>query len=78
VTSPSWDPSHGQLPNSETITDAVLYLHTEDEHGCPLRGSTRSSERCRFTVNHWTEFATPTEELWEGLKELKGKNNYVN
>lgn len=28
-TSPPWDPSHGQAPNPDTVTDARLCLQTE-------------------------------------------------
>ena len=28
VSSPTWDPFHGQAPNPDTITDAMLCLHT--------------------------------------------------
>jgi hypothetical protein len=30
VTSPTWDPSKGQAPNVDTITDAMLCLQTGD------------------------------------------------
>lgn len=28
MTSPIWDSSHGQTPNPNTVTDAMLYLQT--------------------------------------------------
>jgi hypothetical protein len=46
---PTWDPSHGVRvgwgwgdPRPDTITDAMMYLQTGAQHGCPPRVPTSS------------------------------------
>ena len=37
MTSPNWDPSQGEAPRPETITDAMMYLQIGASHGYPPR-----------------------------------------
>ena len=55
MTCPTWDPSHGQSPIPDTITDAVLlvdrsltWLSSKEEYQ-------QLSETDADTAKHWTE-----------------------
>jgi hypothetical protein len=45
----------------DTISDAVVYLHTEAKPGCPLRGPTcRSKSQMQIlALNQWSEARDP-------------------
>ena len=41
-TGPNLDPTQGEAPRPDTITDAMVYLQTGAYHDCPLKGPTSS------------------------------------
>ena len=49
------------VPNLDSITDAMLWLHTGVLHGCPLRGPTSSwLKQMQILIDtHWTEVGEP-------------------
>ena len=38
----TWDPSQGNAPRPDTITDSMVCLQTGAQHCCPMRGPTSS------------------------------------
>jgi hypothetical protein len=42
VTGPIWEPSQEEAPRPDTITDALVYVQTGAQRGCPLRVPTSS------------------------------------
>ena len=57
MTSANWDQVQGEASGPDTITDALVYLHTEAKHGCPLRVPTsRSKSQMQILApNQWSE-----------------------
>jgi hypothetical protein len=42
VTSPKWDPPYGEVPRSDTITEAMEHSQKGTYHDCPVKDSTSS------------------------------------
>lgn len=64
TTGPTWDPSRGQAPISDTITEILLYLQKGSQNNCLLRGSSQKLTE--------TDAETQTQELGETLRAPKG------
>jgi hypothetical protein len=80
VTAPTWDPSQGEAPRPDTVTDAMLGLQTGAWQGCPLRGPTRQlteTDAYILTPNYWTEVRDPCGSIREKIEEAEGESNPI-
>jgi hypothetical protein len=66
------DPTQGEAPRPDTITDAVVCSKIVPYHDWPLKDPTSilKSQMHIFTTNQWTEARNPVVELGESLKKL--------
>ena len=73
-TNPPSDPSHIQLQNRVTITDAYKCLLTGAGYSCHLGDSASAwqIQRGTLSASHWTEHRVPNGGARERTKELKG------
>lgn len=73
VSSPTWDSSHEQAPNPDSIIDDMIKLQTGARMAVLLEALPADWDRCRYLQTTFgLRSGTPMEELREGLKELKG------
>jgi hypothetical protein len=74
VNSPTWDLSHGQAPNPDTITDAMLCLQTGASHICPLRYSTSSwlKQIQILIINLWNKVKDPYGRIRGRIEGAEG------
>ena len=73
MTSPTWDPSQGEAPRPDTITDAMVCLQTGTYHDCSTKVQ-QAAERVRCRYLHPTngqKLVTPVVELGKSWKKLR-------
>jgi hypothetical protein len=71
---PTWDASHVQSPNPDTIVDANKCLLTGAWYSCLLRGfaSAWHIQRWMLSANHWTEHKVPNGGARERTEGAEG------
>jgi hypothetical protein len=59
VTGPKWVPVQGDVPRSDTITEAMEHSQKGMYHDCPSKDPTSNlkSQMQTFASNQWTEAA---------------------
>jgi hypothetical protein len=67
ATGPEWDPDQGEVPRSDTITEAMEHLQKGTCHDYPPKDPTRSWVICRYLHStNWQKQLTNVVELGKG------------
>lgn len=77
MTSITQDPCHGRAMRPDSTTDALVYLHMLDWHGCPLRYPISSwlEQTQIYMPNYWIDVRDPYNWIRGRIEEAKGRGD---